>query len=318
MKTSRLVAVVAVLSLAVVLAPARASDELVQVASLELPTRGARCPTGRARSSCSSTTERTMPWWSERVRVTGGERARRSAFGRRYLVKLDEGLAVPDAVRRFRSFPEVEYAEPNGMVRAFQRVGHFTPNDRLFNAAVAPAAAERRAHLGHPAGRLVGGGGGARHRHRLRGLRALPQGARLRRHHVRAAASTSSTRHPRQRRQLPRHPRGLDRSPKSTNNAEGVAGLAFGCALMPVKVLDGDGLRHLLPGGGGHRLRGELQPGRPAPGEGHQPEPGRGQQQRDHDARRSNRAVRGGHHGGGGRRQRRPPARSASPPRSPT
>ena len=61
---------------------------------------------------------------------------------------------------------------------------------------------------------------------------------------------------------------------EATNNATGVAGLAFGCAIMPVKVLDENGDGHLLRRGRGHRLRGGLQGGRGEARQGHQPEPG--------------------------------------------
>ena len=42
---------------------------------------------------------------------------------------------------------------------------------------------------------------------------------------------------------------------EATNNGIGVAGLAFGCAIMPVKVLDAARRGHLLRRGRGHRLR---------------------------------------------------------------
>src|SRR5262245_6508565 len=62
------------------------------------------------------------------IRSVGGVRARRSAYGERYVITLADGLSVPEAVARFSSMREVEYAEPNGMVRAA-----FTPNDEFFN-----------------------------------------------------------------------------------------------------------------------------------------------------------------------------------------
>lgn len=61
------------------------------------------------------------------IRSAGGVRARRSAFGERYVITLANGLSVPEAVQHFRAMREVAYAEPNGMVRAA-----FTPNDEFF------------------------------------------------------------------------------------------------------------------------------------------------------------------------------------------
>ena len=61
------------------------------------------------------------------IRDAGGIAARRAAIGGQYLVKLEPGVSVADAVAQFRSMREVEYAEPNGIARAM-----FTPNDPGF------------------------------------------------------------------------------------------------------------------------------------------------------------------------------------------
>src|SRR5262245_41021061 len=110
MKVLRLLlAVLVVLAAALRLAPLRAGGEEVQVATLKLPP------------------EASLPYWPGEVivqfrggadealmergiRVVGAERARRSAFGKRYLVTLPEGLSVAQAIDHFRSLPEVEYA----------------------------------------------------------------------------------------------------------------------------------------------------------------------------------------------------------------
>lgn len=57
----------------------------------------------------------------------GGARASRSAFGPRYVVEAMPGLDAAGLVSRFRSMPEVEFAEIDAPVRA-----HFTPNDERF------------------------------------------------------------------------------------------------------------------------------------------------------------------------------------------
>jgi len=49
------------------------------------------------------------------------------AFGNRYLVDLDAGFTMGEAMRRLGTAPEVEYAEVNGPVHAF-----FKPNDLAF------------------------------------------------------------------------------------------------------------------------------------------------------------------------------------------
>lgn len=63
-----------------------------------------------------------------RVSDAGGGFARRSAFGSRYVVEPMAGMEASDLVARFQSMPEVEFAEPDGVVRA-----HFSPNDSLYS-----------------------------------------------------------------------------------------------------------------------------------------------------------------------------------------
>src|SRR5262245_6156193 len=61
------------------------------------------------------------------IRAAGGIRARRSAFGRRYLVRLAEGVGEEESLRRLASFPGVRYAERNAEAWAT-----LAPNDRLY------------------------------------------------------------------------------------------------------------------------------------------------------------------------------------------
>jgi serine protease len=100
------------------------ASETVRVAALRRP---ADAPAELARQVIVSFRELHEADVERVIRAVGGVRARRSAFGERYLVELSAGLGVPEALARFRSIPGVEYAEPNGTVRA-----HFRPNDRLF------------------------------------------------------------------------------------------------------------------------------------------------------------------------------------------
>jgi serine protease len=63
----------------------------------------------------------------------GGARAQRSTYGPRFRLSLDAGFTVEEAMRRLRQMPEVAYVEPNYMARASQtRAGHFAPNDEFY------------------------------------------------------------------------------------------------------------------------------------------------------------------------------------------
>src|SRR5215813_14097337 len=52
------------------------------------------------------------------VRDVGGREARPSRSGGHWLVSLAPGASVPEALARFKAMREVEYAEPNGYMRA--------------------------------------------------------------------------------------------------------------------------------------------------------------------------------------------------------
>jgi serine protease len=68
----------------------------------------------------------------ERALAEGrAERARAGFVPGRYLATLQPGDTVAEAVRRFRAMPEVDFAEPNGIVRKSQSTT-FSPNDRFF------------------------------------------------------------------------------------------------------------------------------------------------------------------------------------------
>src|SRR5688572_20616497 len=64
------------------------------------------------------------------AREAGAGRVRAGRFGGRYLLTLDAGFSVAEALDRLRGRPEVEYAEPNAIYRATQ--ARLTPNDNLF------------------------------------------------------------------------------------------------------------------------------------------------------------------------------------------
>jgi serine protease len=63
----------------------------------------------------------------------GGRRAQRSAYGPRFRLTLDAGFSVEEALRRLGQMPEVAWAEPSHLARASQtRAGHFSPNDPFY------------------------------------------------------------------------------------------------------------------------------------------------------------------------------------------
>src|SRR5688500_11319921 len=62
------------------------------------------------------------------LRDVGGVQARKSDFGGHYLLRIEDGLDEDAAVARLRGMREVEWAERNGLARAF-----LTPNDQFFS-----------------------------------------------------------------------------------------------------------------------------------------------------------------------------------------
>ena len=175
------------------------------------------------------------------IQQVGGRWARRSAFGPRFRVALDGDVSVGQAVARLASLPEVEYAEPNGRVRAMQAGSRFTPNDTLFNlqwhmkmldaertwaiqkgdSSVAVAVIDTGvAYEDFGPFRKAPDFGGTVF---LPGFNVLDGSGHANddNFHGTHVASTIA---------------------EATNNSVGVTGLAFGSALMPIKVLDSEGL----------------------------------------------------------------------------
>lgn len=72
---------------------------------------------------------------AERVLKAGGAVAARSGrmarLAQKYLVTLEPGMSVEAAVEQFNKMPGVDYAEPNGIFRKSQGTT-FTPNDEFF------------------------------------------------------------------------------------------------------------------------------------------------------------------------------------------
>jgi len=238
MKPARLVVAGALLAAASLpLFPARASQGL-RVASVKSPA-GPRVPYRSdelivqfQRTADDQIAERA-------IRFSGGREAQRSQGGMRFLVKLREGLTLSQALARFTSLPEVDYAEPNGIVHAFQ-AQRFTPNDEFFqfqwNMRMVDAERTWAIQRGDSSvavavldtGIAFEDFGPFRKAPDF-GSTVFLQGqdvingdshANDDNFHGTHVASTIG---------------------ESTNNREGASGLAFGCALMPVKVLDETG-----------------------------------------------------------------------------
>jgi serine protease len=175
------------------------------------------------------------------IQGIGGRWARRSAFGPRYRVALDPDVPVSQAVASLAALPEVDYAEPNGRVRAMQLGGRFTPNDEFFRLQwhMKMVDAERTWAIqkGDPSVAVAVLDTGVAYEDFgpfrkgpdfgttvfLPGFNVLDGSSHANddNFHGTHVASTIA---------------------EATNNSEGVAGLAFGCALMPIKVLDSEGL----------------------------------------------------------------------------
>jgi serine protease len=176
------------------------------------------------------------------IRGAGGERARPSAFApRRFLVSLPEGDVAP-ALARLRDTPGVAFAEANGTVRAAQaRPGRFVPNDagypRQWHFRMLDAERTWGIQKGDPSvvvavldtGIAYEDFGPYRKAPDFATTVFVPGYDFVNRdehgnddnfHGTHVAATIA----------------------ESTDNGLGVAGLAFRCALMPVKVLDARGI----------------------------------------------------------------------------
>ena len=179
------------------------------------------------------------------LRSAGAREARRSRSAPRFLATLEPGTSVPEAVELLSRMPEVEYAEPNGLLRRTQATT-FKPDDRFYRfqwnfdqmnaertwgiqkgkASVAVAVLDSGVAYEDYTDPKTGqvfrkapdwGGTSFLPGYDFVNGDAHPNDDEYHGTHV---ASTIA---------------------EATNNGIGVAGLAFGCAIMPVKVLDQDG-----------------------------------------------------------------------------
>ena len=179
----------------------------------------------------------------ERTLRHGGAEAARAAARLRplYLVSLEPGMSVSEAVESFGRMEEIDYAEPNGLVRKSQ--SSFTPDDEFFEfqwnmtllgaprtwaiqkgqasvgVAVLDTGVAYEDYTDPRTGRVYGRAPDWGDVTFLPGWDAVNEDAHPNddEFHGTHVASTVA---------------------EGTNNSVGLAGLAFECALMPVKVLD--------------------------------------------------------------------------------
>jgi serine protease len=175
---------------------------------------------------------------------SGGLAARPRLYGGHLLVTLDRGVSVPEAVARLRTAAGVLWAEPNGLLHSSdlhaQAATTFTPDDQLFSHQwhMKLLNAERTWGIqqGKPSVVVAVVDTGIAYEDYgvfrrapdwsttvfVPGFNALTGDTHANddNFHGTHVASTIA---------------------EATNNGTGVAGLAFGCALMPVKVLDANG-----------------------------------------------------------------------------
>ncbi|HSD65431.1 MAG TPA: S8 family peptidase, partial [Vicinamibacteria bacterium] len=181
------------------------------------------------------------------LRAGGARAARRSRSGAaaRFLVTLEPGLSVSAAVDRYSRMPEVAYAEPNGLVRQSQ-AATFKPNDTLYryqwNLAQLDAERTWGIQKGQSSVAVAVLDSGVAYEDYVDPRSGLS---------FRKAPDWGDTRflsgydfvngdaHPNDDEYHGTHV--ASTIAEATNNATGVAGLAFGCAILPVKVLDENG-----------------------------------------------------------------------------
>jgi len=183
----------------------------------------------------------------ERVLRSGRtRRARRSSFGPRVLAELEPGASVADEVERFSAMPGVAWAEPNGLVWVEQATT-FTPNDSLyrFQWNLKQVNAERTWGIQKGQSTVA--------------VAVLDTGVAFEdytdpvtRQVFRKAPDWGDTRflpgydffngdtHPNDDEGHGTHV--ASTIAEATNNNAGMAGLAFGCAILPVKVLGPEGV----------------------------------------------------------------------------
>jgi serine protease len=179
------------------------------------------------------------------LRAGAAAEVRRSRSSRRVLVTLQPGMTVAEAVERFRQMPEVEFAEPNGLVRKTEGQT-FRPDDRYyeFQWNLTQLNAERTWGIqkGQPGVAVAVLDSGVAYedytdpRTRQAFRKAPDWGSTS---FLPGYDFVNDDAHPNDDEYHGTHV--ASTIAEATNNGLGMAGLAFNCAIMPVKVLDEEG-----------------------------------------------------------------------------
>ncbi len=179
------------------------------------------------------------------LRGMGAVRAERGLSGRRYLVSLDASTSVPEAVRALSSVPDVDFAEPNGVVRVLQ-AQTFTPNDQFFrfqwNLKMIGAERMWAIQKGSPSVAIAVLDTGVAYEDYTdprtgQVFRRAPDWGSVT--FLPGFDFINRDTHPNDDNFHGTHVASI--IAEAANNGQGVAGIAFNCALMPVKVLDASG-----------------------------------------------------------------------------
>ena len=175
------------------------------------------------------------------IREAGGGWARKSRFGARYRVGVDAGFTTSDLLARFQTMPDVEFAEPVHRMHAFQARGLFVPNDPQFtrlqwNFNMIHADRMWAIQKGDPSVAVAVIDTGIAYETFGRFVKAPDWGSVV---FLRGFNALTGTEHANDDNYHGTHV--ASTVAEATNNNIGVAGLAFNCALLPVKVLDQNG-----------------------------------------------------------------------------
>lgn len=247
MGSTRAFATAGTIVVALALVPVRA-DDLVPQASAAVG-RGPAYPAGAHREGELIVAFRDGVDDGEIERVLRSGRAtaaRRSRFGPRVLAKLEPGESAPAAAQRFAALPGVAWAEPNGLIWV-EQAATFSPNDTLyrFQWNLKQVNAERtwgiQKGVSTVAVAVIDTGVAYEDYTDPRTgqvFRKAPDWGDTR--FVPGYDFFNDDAHPNDDRNHGTHV--ASTIAEGTNNAAGLAGLAFGCAIMPVKVLGANGV----------------------------------------------------------------------------
>ena len=177
--------------------------------------------------------------------LAGTREERRSRSAPRYLVSVEPGTSVPEAVLRLARMPEVAYAEPNGLVRQTQGTT-FRPDDHFYryqwNFTQVNAERTWGIQKGKASVAVAVLDSGVAYedytdpKTRQVFLKAPDWGDTK---FLPGWDFVNGDAHPNDDEYHGTHV--ASTIAEATNNGTGMAGLAFGCSIMPLKVLDQHG-----------------------------------------------------------------------------